>query len=146
MKQIHENSTVVIHFNMYAENGSLANTTYGEKPVKFSYGDDSFSEFFEEALLGLSPGAKKVLILEPDNAFGQSNARNIQTLPIERFSNDMTPEDLEEGTVIEFKQGGEGRLYAVVKEKTDKTVTVDFNHPLAGQTLKLEVEVVDVLK
>lgn len=141
--QVKNDSTVVMHFNMYAQNGEIAKSTYGEKPVKFTYGDGSFSEFFENALVGLSKGAKKTVMLEPDDAFGNVNPRNVQPMPRERFAQDM---QFEKGLVVEFNQGGKGRLYGIVQDFNDKTVVIDFNHPLAGQRLRFDIEIVDILE
>lgn len=138
--QINEQSTITMHFVLRAESGEIATTTYDDKPVKFTVGDGSFSDFFQDALMGLTAGAKKTVILEPDDAFGQVNPKNIHQFPKEEFKEGVP----EFGEVIEFNQGGNQKIYGIVKAVGDKTITIDFNHPLSGQRLTFEVEIMDV--
>lgn len=140
MMQIDEHSTVLMHFVLRAENGEVATSTYDDKPVKFSMGDGSFSDFFQNALMGLTAGAKKMVILEPDDAFGQVNPKNVHEFPKTEFKQGVP----EFGEVIEFNQGGNQKIYGIVKAVGENTLTVDFNHPLAGQRLTFDVEVMEV--
>jgi len=141
MMQIDGDSTVLMHFVIRTDKGETAMSTYEDNPVKFTMGDGSFSDFFQEALLGLTVGAKKTVILEPDDAFGQVNPKNIHQFSKEEFKEGVP----EFGEVIEFNQGGNQKIYGVVKVVDDKMITVDFNHPLSGQRLTFDVEVIDVM-
>src|SRR3989338_11209870 len=116
--QINEQSTITMHFVLRAENGEIATTTYDDKPVKFTVGDGSFSDFFQNALMGLTPGAKKTVMLEPDDAFGQANPKNIHQFPKEEFKEGVP----EFGEVIEFNQGGNQKIYGIVKAVDDKMI------------------------
>ena len=140
-KQIDKDSTIVMHFIIKAENGAPAMSTYEDTPVKFSIGDGSFSEAFQNALMGLTSGVKKTVILEADDAFGQINPKNIHQIPRDRFDQGIP----EVGEVIEFNQGGNQKIYGIVKAVNNQDLTIDFNHPLAGQCLTFDVEIIDVL-
>lgn len=142
IKQIDKDSTIVLNFLLKAENGETAMNTYEDKPVKFAMGDGSFSEFFENALIGLTAGAKKTVIVEADDGFGQVNPKNVHVFSKAEFKQGIP----EVGEVVEFTQGGSQKLYGIVKLVDTENLTVDFNHPLAGQRLTFDLEIVDVSK
>jgi FKBP-type peptidyl-prolyl cis-trans isomerase SlpA len=78
-------------------------------------------------------------LIPPESAFGQHNPQNVQAVDRSNFSAD----DVELGTVFSF-QNGEGELPGVVIEVGDNEVSVDFNHPLAGQTISFKVKIMTV--
>ena len=93
-------------------------------------------------MLGLSVGDKKTITLDTEDAFGEPNPGNIHHLPRSRFPADM---HIEKDVAIAFDQAGGNEMVGVVKECDDGFVTVDFNHPLSGQTIVFDVEIVELL-
>ncbi|HSB96634.1 MAG TPA: peptidylprolyl isomerase, partial [Spongiibacteraceae bacterium] len=87
-------------------------------------------------------GDKAQFAVLPEEAFGQPNPNNIQVFKRSAFAADM---DLHEGLVISFADASKAELPGVVKYIGADEVTVDFNHPLAGQTLIFAVAIVDVM-
>ncbi|WP_394176965.1 FKBP-type peptidyl-prolyl cis-trans isomerase [Thalassotalea litorea] len=139
---IANDSTVLMHITMKLADGSAADSTkVNNKPAKVIMGDNSLSPAFEAQLLGLSAGDNKEFTLEAKDAFGEVNPDNIHYLDRSKF-NSETPAEV--GSIITFSQPG-GDLPGIIREVNDLSVTVDFNHPLAGQAITFVVDVVDIL-
>ncbi|MEG3766152.1 FKBP-type peptidyl-prolyl cis-trans isomerase [Alteromonas sp. 14N.309.X.WAT.G.H12] len=136
-------SEVIMHFDLKLEDGSAADSTrINNKPAKLVMGDGSLTPNFEACLLGLKKGEKKAFTLAADDAFGQPNPDNIHHMERSRFSSDL---ELAEGTIVAFSQPDGSEVPGIVRSVAGDSVTVDFNHPLAGQTVIFDVEIIDVL-
>lgn len=139
---IGSNSEVVLHFDLKLEDGSAADSTrVHNKPAKLTIGDGSLTPNFESCLLGLVIGDKKSFTLAPEDAFGSPNPDNIHHMDRAKFDAE-TP--TEPGMIISFSQPGGGEIPGIIREVIGDSVTVDFNHPLAGQTVVFDVEILDV--
>ena len=136
---IEPGKTVTMHFAIKLEDGQIIYSNFESKPATFKFGDGNIPEGFEQALLGLKAGEHAELTIAPERGFGMHNPSNIQTLS----RSDFKEIDLEPGLVVSFKEPG-GEIPGIVTEFTDEKVTVDFNHPLAGKTLKFEVSVITI--
>ena len=89
-------------------------------------------------LIKMEIGAKKNIIVNPEDGYGRINQEAIQTLPKEQFEGI----ELQKGQTL-YGQGPDGQTIAVVvKDFDDKEVTIDYNHPLAGEDLTFDVKVV----
>ena len=139
--RISETSKVELHFDVRLKDGSIAESTKNVgKPMDFTMGDGSFSAKMEAELLGLNAGDNKKIMLLAKDAFGDPHPANIFQLPIARFE-DM---ELELGTIVSFSQADGSERPGIVRAIADGDVTVDFNHPLAGQVLLFDVTIVSV--
>lgn len=135
-------SSVLFHFSIKLEDGSVADSTalHG-KPARLRMGDGSLTDSFEQCLLGLQQGEAKSFTLAPEQAFGLSNPDNIYHLDRAKFGADMEPKV---GTIMIFDQPNGGELPGIIRAVEGMSVTVDFNHPLAGHTVTFEVEILAV--
>jgi FKBP-type peptidyl-prolyl cis-trans isomerase SlpA len=139
---IGDNSEVILHFDLKLDDGSAADSTrVNNKPAKMVMGDGSLTKNFEECLRGLSAGDKKSFLLSADDAFGMPNPDNIYHVDRTKFNAD-TP--VEEGMIIAFAQPDGSELPGVIRSVAGHSVTVDFNHPLAGQNVTFDVEIIEV--
>lgn len=139
---INTGSQVVFHFSIKLSDGSIADSTkVSGKPAKLVMGDGSLTPGFEACLLGLESGQEASFTLPPEQAFGMPNPDNIYYVERDKFGADVTPE---EGAIIAFTQPDGSELPGVVRSVAGQSVTVDFNHPLAGQTLTFDVEIIEV--
>lgn len=142
-QKINESSEVIFHFSIKLEDGSAADSTkIHNKPARLVMGDGSLTENFEKCLLGLSEGDEKTFKLAPEDAFGLPNPDNIYYVDRSKFGSD-TPAEL--GAIIAFTQPDGTELPGLIREVAGDSVTVDFNHPLAGQHVEFEVEILEVL-
>ncbi|MBF7074748.1 FKBP-type peptidyl-prolyl cis-trans isomerase [Glaciecola sp. MH2013] len=139
---IGDNCEVILHFDLKLEDGSAADSTrVNNKPAKMVMGDGSLTKNFEDCLRGLKIGDKKAFELNADDAFGMPNPDNVYHVDRSKFTAD-TP--VEEGMIIAFAQPDGSELPGVIRSVAGHSVTVDFNHPLAGQNLVFDVEIIDV--
>lgn len=139
---IEQGSEVVLHFDLKLADGSAADSTrVNDKPAKLTIGDGNLTPSFEACLLTLKAGDKKSFTLQPEDAFGAPNPDNIHHLEKSKFSAE-TP--AEEGMIIAFTQPDGSELPGIIRSVTGDSVTVDFNHPLAGQVITFDVEILSV--
>lgn len=138
---IGENTRVTLNFSLELEDGAVVDSTFDNKPAEFEYGDGQLPDGFLAYLDGLVAGAKESWQVPPEKAFGMPNPNNVQVFKRKDFAADM---ELSEGLMISFADANKSELPGVVKTFDDNEVTVDFNHPLAGETLTFKVEIVDV--
>jgi FKBP-type peptidyl-prolyl cis-trans isomerase SlpA len=135
-------STVTLHLSLTLEDGTVAESTFGEAPLTFTMGDGTLVHGLELALYGLRPGDTQRLELYPEQAFGLRDPEKIHRLPRAQFSPDMM---LEPGLIIGFTTAEGEEIPGSVQSVTDDEVEVDFNHPMAGHTVVFEVEILDVV-
>lgn len=138
--RIGQGAEVTLHFAIKLDNGDVVDSTFDKQPATFKVGDGNLLPGFELALFGLKSGDKRSLPILPEQGFGQGNPQNIQTIPRGSFA-EM---ELSEGLLVIFNDAANAELPGVVKGFDDVSVTIDFNHPLAGKNLTFDVEIIDV--
>lgn len=142
MTSITQDSTVTLHFTIKMKDGSVADSTHNMgKPAKLVIGDGSLSDNFEQCLLGLSAGESKAIELVAADAFGMPNPDNIHYMDRAKFVGDA---EVEVGTIMAFSGPDGMEIPGIITEIAGDSVTVDFNHPLAGQDVTFEVEILSV--
>lgn len=142
MTTIVQESAVTLHFTIKLKDGSVADSTHNMgKPAKLVIGDGSLSENFEQCLLGLEVGEQKAIELKAEDAFGAPNPDNVHHMERARFVGDA---EVEVGTIMAFSGPDGMEIPGIITEIAGDSVTVDFNHPLAGQDVTFEVEILSV--
>ena len=136
-------STVIFHFDIKLSDGSAAESTrVHNKPAKLQMGDGSLSPAFEAQLGGMAAGDKRTFTLAPEDAYGMPNPDNIYYVDRSKFSAEAPAKV---GMIVGFAMPDGSELPGLIREVVGESVTVDFNHPLAGQTLTFNVEIVQVI-
>jgi FKBP-type peptidyl-prolyl cis-trans isomerase SlpA len=135
-------STVTLHLSLTLEDGTVAESTFGEEPLTFTMGDGTVVHGLELALYGLRPGETQRLELYPEQHFGLRDPEKVHRLPRTQFGSGMQPEP---GMIIGFTTAEGEELPGAVLSVTDDEVEVDFNHPMAGHTVVFEVEILQVV-
>ncbi|MGD8108037.1 FKBP-type peptidyl-prolyl cis-trans isomerase [Pantoea sp. FN0302] len=139
---VQRDSAVLLHFTLKLEDGSTAESTRANgKPALFRLGDGSLSEPLEAALLGLQSGDKKAFALEPEAAFGNVIPDLIQYFSRRDFMQAGEPEI---GAIMLFTGMDGSEMPGVIREIAGDSITVDFNHPLAGHKVHFDIEVLEV--
>lgn len=117
-----------------------------EKPLSFIFGTGSMLEAFENALKGLEKGGKFNFSIAPEDAYGEYNEEHVIDLPKNIFEVEGKFDDtvIFEGNTVPMMDSNGNRLNGSVLSVDDENVTMDFNHPLAGETLHFSGEVLDV--
>jgi len=131
-----EGTRVHLNFSISLEDGSEVDTNFGDESVSFAVGDGSLLPGFERLLFGMSPGERQMFVVSPENAFGQPNDDNVQSVSRDQFDDDI---DLQIGLVYAFNDAGGGELPGMIISFDDDEVSVDFNHPLSGRTILFDV-------
>lgn len=135
-------STINLHFVLRLTDGSVVEDTHRySQPARFTMGDGSLPKTIESRLLHLKKGDKAQFTLPPEEAFGLPSSANNKVLLRNQFASD-TP--LAIGLVMMFQQPNQPALPGIITAFDEKSVTVDFNHPLSGQILVFEVEILEV--
>ncbi|NOQ52947.1 MAG: peptidylprolyl isomerase [Desulfuromonadaceae bacterium] len=157
MIQAKKGDRVTINFTGKLADGSIIDTTdpdaeehncgddeCGEErgPMELIIGDEEFYLPIEEALVGMAPGEKQTVTISQDDAFGDYDPENVFSVARSEFPDDLTPTV---GMALEVT-GEDDEVYMVTVVKvTDEEVSLDTNHPLAGEELSYEFELVEIL-
>ncbi|WP_395340931.1 FKBP-type peptidyl-prolyl cis-trans isomerase [Ningiella sp. W23] len=139
---IGDKSEIILHFDLKLNDGSAVDSTrVNNKPAKMIMGDGSLTPNFEKCLIGLKVGDKKAFSINANDAFGMPNPDNIYHVDRSKFA---AGEELKEGMIMGFAQPDGSELPGVIRSTAGHSVTVDFNHPLAGQDIIFDVEIISV--
>jgi len=135
---VSEGTRVYLNFSLTLEDGDEVDSNFGGEAVSFAVGDGSLLPGFEQRLMGMRPGERRLFEVPPEDAFGQPNENNVQRIDREHFDDGI---ELELGLVCSFADASGGEVPGMIVAFDDDEVTVDFNHPLAGRTILFDVHV-----
>jgi FKBP-type peptidyl-prolyl cis-trans isomerase SlpA len=138
---INMHSQVLMHYSISLTNGAEIESSFGDEPVDVTLGRGQLTEGMELALFGLKEGDSQTLTLTPEQCFGYRDDANIHNMTLADFPNDLKPEP---GLAFWFDTADGDDLPGTVLSVKDNIVEVDFNHPLAGQSLVFCVEILDI--
>ncbi len=141
-EKIKQGDLVQVNYVGKFESGEIFDQSK-DKPLEFIAGEKMVVKGFDNAVMGMEKAEKKTFTITPAEGYGDSNPALVQEVPKEAFGDKV--EQLKEGVVIGLQHPtvpGQMMPAKVMKVAEDK-VHLDLNHPLAGQTLIFEIEVVD---
>ena len=139
---IKQGDEVTLHCSITLEDGTVAESTFGDEPITITMGDESvLIEGLQLALYGLKAGDRESILVDPEHAFGLPDDTAIQEMPKSDFPDDIA---LEAGQIIGFSTPDGQEVPGVIKAVNESTATIDFNHPLAGHELKFEAEILAI--
>ncbi len=141
---ISRNKVVELSFKLSLNdfNGELIQEFSKEEPFKFLFGTGEILESFENKINGMSVGEKFKFKLTSDEAYGDVDEEAIIDFPHSMFNIDQ--EYIFVGSVLPFKDEEGNEMEGTIVEISDEAITVDFNHPLAGEDLYFEGEIINV--
>ena len=140
-------SYLTLHYKLSLADGSgdVVNT-FGSNPATLQLGVGQMAELLERKLLGLNEGDHQVFELEPEHAFGPRNPELLQRVSRKMLSEHGGADtEYDPGDLVEFPTPDGQRFAGVLKEINEQWALFDFNHPLAGQRVRLEVQILGVL-
>ncbi len=138
--KISNDSVVSIHYTLTNDSGEVLDSSQGREPLAYLQGHGNIIPGLENALLDKEAGDKLKVTVKPDQGYGQRNDSMIQEVDITNF---QEPEEVKPGIRIRVETN-QGVSIAVVTKVEGEKVTLDMNHPLAGETLHFDVEVTEV--
>ena len=147
MSVVEPGSFLTLHYRLAGPQGDVVNT-FGGKPATLSLGAGELSPVLEQRLVGLAEGARTAFDIPAGEAFGERNPDMIQWLARKELDAMGDPQErYAVGDVIHLPTpDGQGQFAAVVQAvREDGALRLDFNHPLAGQPVTFEVEVIGIL-
>ncbi|MBI9053028.1 MAG: peptidylprolyl isomerase [Bacteroidales bacterium] len=138
--------TLVYQLKVDDKNGDIVETVEKDKPFVFLYGAGSMLPKFEENLKELKTGDNFEFTLQCEDAYGLASEEAVMDLPKNTFEVEGETEEglLEEGNVIPMQNNEGQKFNGVIVEVKDDAVTMDFNHPLAGDNLYFSGNVIEV--
>lgn len=141
MAQAKAGDTVRIHYTGTLDDGSQFDSSVGRGPLEFTLGSGQVIPGFDSGVTGMEVGEKKTIHIPCAEAYGEFNPAAQQDVPRDQIPADIP---LEVGTQLQM-QAPNGQVMPVkVAAVTDETVTLDANHPLAGQDLTFALELVEI--
>lgn len=149
MPQVQAGSFLTLHYRLAGPGGDIVNT-FNDKPATLSLGSGELSPAIERRLIGLEEGTRTQFELPPGEAFGERNPQMVQRLKLAMLREMGDPdEDYQVGDVVQFPTpDGQGSFAGVLRElgpAEEDWAVFDFNHPLAGQPVSFEVQLIGVL-
>lgn len=138
--QVATDKVVVIHYTLKNAEGQVLDSSEGGDPLAYIHGNGNIIPGLEEALEGKVAGDKLNVSIAPDKAYGMHSAELVQQVPKRAFQG---VGQVQEGMRF-TAQTEHGPRQVVVTRVIGDMVTVDGNHPLAGQTLNFDVEIAEV--
>lgn len=141
MTEVKTGDTVRIHYTGTLQDGTTFDSSEGRDPLEFQVGSGQIIPGLDGAMPGMAVGEKKTVEVPCDQAYGPVNPEMRQAVPREGIPEEIT---LEVGTQLQM-QTPEGQVMPVtVVDVAEAEVTLDANHPLAGQDLRFDIELVEV--
>lgn len=141
MSMIERNSRVTLFYRLGLPDGQILEDNFDEEPMTVTLGRGEMAEGLELALIGLQAGDEQTIDIGPDLAFGFIDEALVRSMPRIEFDPDI---DLQPGLIIEFANDDGDTLPGTIMDINDDEVRVDLNHPLAGQTVRYSVEILEV--
>jgi FKBP-type peptidyl-prolyl cis-trans isomerase SlpA len=144
---IESGSFLTLHYRLAGPDGADVINTFNDKPATLSLGAGQLAPAMEARLIGLAEGARQTFELAAGEAFGQRNPELLQRVK-RSLLHELGDADARYhvGDVVQFPTpDGQGAYAGVVREVSEGWLLFDFNHPLAGQPVRFEVQVLGVL-
>ena len=142
MQQVKKGDKVKVHYHGRLTNGETFDSSEGRQPLEFEVGNGSVIKGFDDGVTGMQVGEKKTINIPVDDAYGQKNPEMLIEMPKDRFPADM---ELEVGMPLMMSNGEGQNFQVLVNEIQEDSVVLDANHPLAGQDLIFDLELVDIV-
>jgi peptidylprolyl isomerase len=141
MTQAKSGDTVRIHYTGKLSDGTEFDSSSGREPLEFSLGAGQVIPGFDNAVDGMSVGESKTVTIPPEEAYGQKHEQLVQDVPKSALPDDIKPEV---GMRLQSQTPDGQTLHLVVTEVEAEKITVDGNHPLAGEDLTFDIELVEI--
>ena len=137
---IEQDTVASVHYTGTFVDGEVFDSSEGRGPLVFLVGHGQMISGFEQEILGASVGEKREFTLTPERAYGVRDEDAVQQIERSQFPEDM---ELHVGMVV-GAHSDQGPIQFTIKEIDGDVVTADFNHQMAGMTLRFNVEVIEI--
>lgn len=141
MTEAKQNDTVHVHYTGKLDDGTIFDSSREREPLSFMLGAGQVIPGFDDALMGMTVGDSKTVRIPADQAYGEHRDDLVLEVTLDQFPEDANPQI---GQQFELRTQSGQPIPATVTEVSDSTAKLDANHPLAGQALTFELELVAV--
>lgn len=141
MQEVKSGDTVLVHYHGKLNDGSTFDSSEGREPLEFEVGSGNVIAGFDSGVTGMQVGDKKTINIPVEEAYGQVQDDLLMEFPNDRFPADMRPEV---GMQLNMDNGAGQNFPVVIKEVRESSVILDANHPLAGEELTFDLELVEI--
>ena len=141
MAQAKNGDTVMVHYTGKLIDGTVFDSSTERDPLQFTIGAGEIIPGFEQAVLGMNTGESKTTKIPVDEAYGSYRPEMVVEVERDQMPPEMEPEV---GQQIQIQQPSGQIIPVTITNISDSTVTLDANHPLAGEDLIFDIELVDI--
>ena len=142
MQQVKSGDTVKVHYHGRLTDGTTFDSSDGREPLEFEVGSGMVIKGFDDGVTGMVVGDKKTIQIQVEQAYGPKNPEMVIEFPLDQFPEGMTPEV---GMRLNLNNN-EGQVFPVVIAAVQEDlVLLDGNHPLAGEDLVFDLELVEII-
>ncbi|HSR71869.1 MAG TPA: peptidylprolyl isomerase [Kiloniellales bacterium] len=142
MQQAQSGDKVRVHYVGTLNDGTEFDSSSERDPIEFTLGQGQVIAGFENAVIGMAPGEQKDVSIPAEDAYGPRHDALVQAVERERIPQEIP---LEIGTRLQAAGPGGQPLQLTVVELDEQKVTLDANHPLAGEDLNFKLELIEIL-
>lgn len=142
MQQAQNGDKVKVHYHGKLRSGETFDSSEGREPLEFTVGSGQVIKGFDDGVTGMQVGDKKTVEINVEDAYGEKSEDMIIEFPKEQFPGDMSPEV---GQQLMMSNGSGQSFPVTIMEVRDDSVLLDANHPLAGQDLIFDIELVEIV-
>ena len=142
MQQVKTGDNVKVHYHGRLTNGETFDSSEGREPLEFEVGSGMVIKGFDDGVTGMKVGEKKTINIPAENAYGPTNSEMIIEYPKSQFPEHI---ELEVGTPLVMSSASGQQFQVKIIEVKDDVVVLDANHPLAGEELIFDLELVEIV-
>jgi FKBP-type peptidyl-prolyl cis-trans isomerase 2 len=142
MQQVKSGDKVKVHYHGRLTNGTIFDSSQGRDPLEFEVGSGMVIKGFDDGLMGMAIGQKKTIEIPVMDAYGPKDPQKIIEFPVDRFPEGMKPEV---GMQLNMSSPSGQHIPVVIADVQPDKVILDANHPLAGEDLIFDLELVEIV-
>jgi FKBP-type peptidyl-prolyl cis-trans isomerase 2 len=142
MAQAKDGDTVKVHYTGKLQDGTVFDSSADRDPLQFTVGERQVIPGFEDSVIGMSPGESKIVEIASDKAYGPYRDEMAITLGRNQFPEHL---NLQVDQQLQLVREDEQTFIVRVTEISDSTVTLDANHPLAGEDLTFDIQLIEIV-
>lgn len=124
------------------ENGEIVDSSLERKHLDFTIGKDEIVPGLEEAVLGMQPGEAKTAHIHPKQAFGQRREELVMDVERKRLPDELEPAT---GQLLEMRLNDNQKILVTIADMSEDSLKLDANHPLAGEELVFDIELLNIV-
>ena len=142
MQHAKKGDKVKVHYHGKLTSGETFDSSAGREPLEFEVGSGSVILGFDEGVTGMEVGEKKTINIPVEEAYGSRSDDMMIEFPKDRFPQDV---EIEQGMQLMMSNGSGQNIPVIVSEIKEGSVILDANHPLAGEELIFDIELVEIV-